>query len=955
MPSDPVSFFSSGSSLLASPSSPPDIGRLTSLQSQVDGLVGSFAQQAADWRSLASMMMGGMAYRMGRVGVMSTGVRSSQILSVGIGLGAEVTAFEMTNRSLTSLTGGSSLNPNLWRWEGQGGIRQGLLSSLVTFGSLKGAGRLAQGENVVVQHLLQDTGMVLGHQISGAFEITPRPRGSLIEQFLHAEATNLQLGAGMALGHSLTGGRIMVLERGMDLSFKFFDPSEEKLPEGQPPDYIESGETPFQFAHAWMGAGTIGRCNGNPTSVGPSLEHIALAVKDERLDSTAPSEEPGTSGIHVRKTPVRGFSVRKISTERESVPSSDSEDGEGAVAKIPTLPSPILTEQLPSAETRPPPSSSFPFRAALAASEARYATLLKALPDPIIMLDRDGNFLHVHAERDDLLFLPAEELLGTSIQNLPYPFELREFGMSVIRRALESGEIQRVEYTVPWRDGTTHIQEARVVPDVQPDGSEAVLVIVRDVTRERRAEEIHVAAERLEALQRFSQGVAHDLNNLMVGIENYARFGARNLQNLQHLARMASEEGFSENPTTLRTFQEQLARSHKLLTRDSQTPEASASQRVSLMALQAAQVFERMMKDQGTVIQQSERIRSLLSDLKELGETPKEGPPFDLHILLEEERIRAFLDRTENLEGQPEELVRDLVSDPWLVPGFQGNISRMIENLVGNARDAMDGRAHRRLTIRTDKVTVTEEGLAQVTYPPIGPNVKPGNFMRLSVEDTGQGIDETILKQIFEPFFTTKRRLSSGTSGSGLGLAITLSAIQNTRGFITVKSEQDVGTIFEIYLPQMGDSLSSKAAPVPETVPELPLQERVLKTPILIVDDESILVKAMKRVLEEAGFETVLAKETASEAIAHTENYGLALLDINLHDMNGVKLMGRLKENRPDLPFIFVTGGDHAGHARHLQEGSSLRILSKPYKNDELIAMVKGMIEASLQGSRGSE
>src|SRR5262249_16135866 len=105
------------------------------LQTQVEGLAGSFTQQAPDGRSLAAMMAGGMTYRLGRVGAMAAG--TGRIASVGIGLGAEVTAFEMTNRSLSPLTGESQSNPNLWRWDGQGGIRQGLLSSLVTFGTLK--------------------------------------------------------------------------------------------------------------------------------------------------------------------------------------------------------------------------------------------------------------------------------------------------------------------------------------------------------------------------------------------------------------------------------------------------------------------------------------------------------------------------------------------------------------------------------------------------------------------------------------------------------------------------------------------------------------------------------------------------------------------------------------------------------------------------------------------------
>src|SRR4029453_3289643 len=108
-------------------------------------------------------------------------------------------------------------NSNLWRWNGNGGIRQGLLQSFVTFGALKGAGRLAQGENLIAQHLFQDTAMVLGHQVTGALGIAPRSTGTFAEQFLHAEATNLQICAGMALANGMAPG-LQALERGLDLS-----------------------------------------------------------------------------------------------------------------------------------------------------------------------------------------------------------------------------------------------------------------------------------------------------------------------------------------------------------------------------------------------------------------------------------------------------------------------------------------------------------------------------------------------------------------------------------------------------------------------------------------------------------------------------------------------------------------------------------------------------------------
>src|SRR4030095_2406676 len=187
---------------------------LSLIQNQVDRLVGGFVDQATDWRSLGAMTVGGVSYRLGRIGAMSS-IRAMPLraLSIGVGLTAEVSAFEITNRSLQN-------HPSLWRWSGHGGLKQGLLQSLVTFGSLKGFGKLTEGQNLIIQHLAQDTGMVLGHQISGALRITPAPEGSLTEQFLHAEATNFQISAGMALSHELTNGRLLVSERGLNLKLE---------------------------------------------------------------------------------------------------------------------------------------------------------------------------------------------------------------------------------------------------------------------------------------------------------------------------------------------------------------------------------------------------------------------------------------------------------------------------------------------------------------------------------------------------------------------------------------------------------------------------------------------------------------------------------------------------------------------------------------------------------------
>jgi len=190
------------------------IPALKPLQFQIDSLVGGFVSQATDWRSLAGFTAGGLASRTARIGAMGFGSGNLiRIASVGLGLTAEVSTFELTNRTLIS---SKSEISNLWRWSGSGGIRQGLLQSFVTFGTLKGAGRLVQGENFLVQHLVQDSAMVAGHHLSGALGFAGRPRGTLAEQILNAEATTLQIGAGMALSHRFAPG-IGALEGGLDL------------------------------------------------------------------------------------------------------------------------------------------------------------------------------------------------------------------------------------------------------------------------------------------------------------------------------------------------------------------------------------------------------------------------------------------------------------------------------------------------------------------------------------------------------------------------------------------------------------------------------------------------------------------------------------------------------------------------------------------------------------------
>jgi hypothetical protein len=218
-------------SLLSRLSSDPLSGT-NSFQNQIEQLTSGFIEQATDVKTLTAMVSGGLAYRLGKSGVIALGVgRISalplRVMAVGMGLSTEVTAFEFTNRTLTSLSlegegrgeGGPS---SLWKWNGPAGWKQGLLSSAATFGLLKGAGSLAQGQNILVQHLFQDAAMVAGHQVLAALKVAPKPEGTIAEQLVHTEATNLQMEAGRELVHGLFPG-IASRERGLNSILPFLE------------------------------------------------------------------------------------------------------------------------------------------------------------------------------------------------------------------------------------------------------------------------------------------------------------------------------------------------------------------------------------------------------------------------------------------------------------------------------------------------------------------------------------------------------------------------------------------------------------------------------------------------------------------------------------------------------------------------------------------------------------
>jgi hypothetical protein len=280
---------------------------LTSTQALTDTLVGRFVEETGNWKSLAALSVGGLSYRFARIGTLSIAARVPQggsllrLASYGTGLIAEAGSFEASSRLFASTTGDRS-NPSLWNWSGQGGVREGFTSSLLTFGILKPAGFLVREQNIALQHLFSDVAMVGGHQLSSALGVTPQPEGSLAEQLLHAEVTNLQLAAGMGLVYHLAPSALS-LERGLDLSLR----SQEVLIRGRFPSL---SDWTLPTAELALAANSVS--SSTPTPLRSNEDRNPLSETQMAMSSCNP-DSSSSSGSGALKPPTgRGEEKMKI-------------------------------------------------------------------------------------------------------------------------------------------------------------------------------------------------------------------------------------------------------------------------------------------------------------------------------------------------------------------------------------------------------------------------------------------------------------------------------------------------------------------------------------------------------------------------------------------------------------------------------------------------------------------
>jgi two-component system cell cycle sensor histidine kinase/response regulator CckA len=268
-------------------------------------------------------------------------------------------------------------------------------------------------------------------------------------------------------------------------------------------------------------------------------------------------------------------------------------------------------------------------------------------------------------------------------------------------------------------------------------------------------------------------------------------------------------------------------------------------------------------------------------------------------------------------------------NDNWTVDADHTQIEQVLLNLLVNSSQAMFRGGS--LYLKTENVHLTRPLVSHH-------NVPPGRYVKITVKDTGCGMEESIRRRVFEPFFSTKQR----GEGTGLGLASTYGIIRNHGGFITVDSIKDLGTTFTLFLPA-----SQKKA-----VENHPAPQQVFSGSgtVLLVDDEDMMLVVGRKMLEKLGYR-VLTADTGQRAIdlfnRHRGQIKLVILDMIMPELSGSDTFDRLKEIDPSITVLLSSGYSIDGQARQILDRGCNGFIQKPFDLQAFSEKIRHMLDGA--------
>jgi len=325
-------------------------------------------------------------------------------------------------------------------------------------------------------------------------------------------------------------------------------------------------------------------------------------------------------------------------------------------------------------------------------------------------------------------------------------------------------------------------------------------------------------------------------------------------------------------------------------------------------------------------MQAGDMIKQLLTFAHKDFTRDQQDTPLD--ILIKESFKTASLSIAEDIKLELN------ISDSNLMVRCDANqVQQVLMNMINNARDAMENSANKQITVRLQRCLPDRDFFHRHK------NSNAGSYARLSISDTGHGMDTKTADKIFDPFYTTKEV----GKGTGLGLSTAFGTVTSHRGIIEVDSQVGIGTTFHIYLPLI-EATGNHAEPSQE---QLPASRSTNHETLLLVDDEPLLLRSNKEVLQELGYHIIKArdgKQGLEQFRKHQHDIDAVITDVVMPEMSGMDMVREIRTLNRDMPVIFITGYNQDQVKLLADELHNTMILAKPIQIPALSQHIEAIL-----------
>ncbi|MFC1477735.1 PAS domain S-box protein, partial [candidate division KSB1 bacterium] len=630
---------------------------------------------------------------------------------------------------------------------------------------------------------------------------------------------------------------------------------------------------------------------------------------------------------------------------------------------------------------------------ALIESEAKHRLLVENTPDIIMRFDKDARHIYVSPSISEVVDMKPEDFLGKSHRELGFPERLSEYWERKISEVFNTGEKYFGQFEFEGKEGAV-IFDWRVIPEFAGDGTvRSVYSYTRDISELIKAEKmiqdslqisddivrsipsglfiyqfeepdrlvlvsVNPEAERLTGIkieewegrefntiwpEARKTGITDAYLNVITSGKMYEKedqyYKDEKLEGAYkiHAFKMPGNKlAVAFNDITdshlaaeeRKRLEEQLFQAQKMESIGRLAGGIAHDFNNILTGIMGyAELLKLQLQDESTtegeaaevILKGTERAAALTKQLLGFARRGKYNPvPLDVNeVITDAAKVsEKIFEKNIEVKFDPDKKIKAIEAD-------KNQMEQILTNLFINAKDAMPKGGE--LSIKTENVVLNEE------YVRLLPEMTPGDYVKISVTDTGIGIPGEIKDNIFEPFFTTKGE----GKGTGLGLATVYGIVKNHNGHINVYSEPGRGTIFNLYFPVSGKRLKRR-----EEKRDLTKGDAT----ILVVDDEKQIRWMSKKMLGELGYKTLLA-EDGNDALKifkkQKDVIDLVILDMIMPNMAGKDTNLELHKIKPDVKVILASGYSQNGLATEILDEGAIGFIQKPFRMNELSRIIR--------------